>query len=380
MDLDPARFGPTGGGIRSRVCDIQATRARPNTRRARRPGLISIDSAVDRQDGTGVTATLIGIASNDKADDVSAAQHAIGSRFAGYRLNLNMAFPMPGDEELGWNSSGLWVYRNANCEDPRTRPVFGGWAGVVSGRADEWLDIAAHGIRRNFTSARPFLYSPHHEQAVHSSHQCGIGCNGTPADYRAFFRYVVEFFRNKGVGDRVRFCCVPLSGQYKNDDPSDGISVVDPGPEWVDIYGCDSYTRGLPLDKISPRDAGIDVVGQYAADRDRLAMIGEFGVHANTPQAAGYLRAALDLFKSQGNWFAVLTDTASMGSQLIPVWRDAANDPAFRFAAGVPTFDANRGRVTEDGYRIGPRTDSPEVIAAWLSDGGYDAIGGTSAL
>ncbi len=327
-----------------------------------------------------MTATLIGMASNEKPDDVSAAQHAIGERFAGYRLNLNMAFSLPGQDELAWNAGGLWVYRNANCEDPRTRPVFGGWAGVAAGNADAWLDNAAHGIRRNFTSERPLLYSLHHEQAVHSSHQCGIGCNGTPADYKSFFRYVVEYMRNKGVGDRVRFCCVPIAGQYKNDDPSNGISVVDPGPEWVDIYGCDSYTHGTPLDKVSPQDAGIDVVGQYAADRGRLAMVGEFGVQANTLEAAGYLGAALDLFKSQGNWFAVFTDAASMGSQLIPVWRNAASDPAFVFASGLPTFAANRNHVTEDGHKIGPRTDSPELIAAWLSDGGYDAVGGTSAL
>jgi hypothetical protein len=319
------------------------------------------------------------MSSNANADDVSTAQQAIGARFAGYRLNLNMAASMPGDDELAWNAGGLWVYRNANCEDSRNRPVFGGWAGVAAGRADAWLEHAALGIRRNFTSERPFMYSLHHEQAVHSSHQCGIGCNGTPADYKDFFRYIVEFFRNRGVGDRVRFCCVPLAGQYKNDDPSNGISVVDPGPEWVDIYGCDSYNRGMPLDKVSPKDAGIDVVGQYAADRGRLAMIGEFGVQANTPEAAGYLNAALELFKSQGNWFAVFTDAASMGSQLIPVWRGAANDSAFTFASGTQTFDATRNHVTKDGRRIGPRTDSPEVIATWLSDGGYAAVEGTSS-
>ena len=326
-----------------------------------------------------MTVTLIGMSSNTNADDVSAAQHAIGARFGGYRLNLNMAASMPGDDELAWNAGGLWVYRNANCEDFRNRPVFGGWAGVAAGRADAWLEHAALGIRRNFTSKRPFLYSLHHEQAVHSSHQCGIGCNGTPADYKDFFRYIVEFFRNRGVGDRVRFCCVPLAGQYKNDDPSNGISVVDPGPEWVDIYGCDSYNRGMPLDKVSPKDAGIDVVGQYAADRGRLAMIGEFGIQANTPEAADYLNAALELFKSQGNWCAVFTDAASMGSQLIPVWRGAANDSAFTFASGTQTFDATRNHVTKDGRRIGPRTDSPEVIATWLSDGGYAAVEGTSS-
>ena len=327
-----------------------------------------------------MTATLIGMASNEKVDDVSAAQHAIGRRFAGYRLNLNMSSPMPGDDELAWNASGLWVYRNANCEDPRTRPVFGGWAGVAAGQADEWLANAAHGIRRHFTSERPYVYSLHHEQAVYSSHQCGIGCNGTPVDYQNFFRYIVEFFRNKGVADLMRFCCVPTAGQYKNDDPSDGISAVDPGSEWVDIYGCDSYTRGTPLDKVSPQDAGINVVGQYAADRGKLAMIGEFGVQANTSEAAGYLNAALDLFKTQGNWFAVFTNAASMGSALIPVWRDAASDPAFAFASGMPAFASDRNHVTEDGRRIGPRTHSPEVIATWLSDGGYDAVEGTNAL
>ena len=329
------------------------------------------------------TATLIGIASNDSFDVVSAAQRTIGKRFAGYRLNENMSSPLPDAIELEWNASGLWVYRNANCEDSGTQPVFGGWAGVAAGQADAWLGHAAHVINRHFTPERPYLYSPHHEQAAANAQQCGIGCNGTAAEYQSFFRYVVEFFRNEGVADRMRFCCVPVVGQYANDDPNDGISAMDPGSDWVDIYGCDSYTRGTPLSKPSPQVAGIDLVGNYAADRGKLAMIGEFGVQANTPEAADYLSAALELFKSQGNWFAVFTDAASMGSELLPTWRDAARDPAFAFAGPAPAFSADRTRVTVDGHRIGPRAGSgseAKAIATWLSGGGYDAIESASRV
>jgi hypothetical protein len=326
---------------------------------------------------------LIGIASNDPVDVVSAAQRAIGKRFAGYRFNENMSSSMPDDIELAWNESGLWVYRNANCEDRATQPVFGGWAGVAAGQADAWLVHAARVIRRHFTPERPYLYSPHHEQAAANAHQCGIGCNGTAAEYQAFFRYVVEFFRNEGVADRMRFCCVPVVGQYANDDPTDGISAIDPGSGWVDIYGCDSYTSGTPLSKPSPQAAGIDQVGNYAADRGKHAMIGEFGVQANTQEAADYLAAALELFKSQGNWFAVFTDTASLGSELLPTWRDAARDPAFAFADPVPTFSAERTHVTQDGRRVGPRAGSEseaKAIATWLSAGGYEAIEAASQL
>jgi len=324
-----------------------------------------------------MAATLIGIASNDPPEAVSAAQQAIGRRFAGYRLNDNMASPLPGERELAWNESGLWVYRNANCEDDASTPQFGGWEGVVEGHADGWLRRAAHGIRRNFTPERPFLYSPHHEQSANNAHQCGIGCNGSADDYKAFFRYVVEFFRNEGVADRMRFCFVPVVRQYIDDNAIDGVSAVDPGSEWVDIYGCDSYTRGSLLSKPSPQSAGIDVVGRYAADRGKLSMLGEFGVQANTSEAADYLQSALDLFRSQGNWFAVFTDVASMGSILIPVWRRAVHDPAFSFAKPTPVFAANRTHVTADGYEIGPVADSrgdAAAIASWLSDGGYRAI------
>jgi hypothetical protein len=289
--------------------------------------------------------TIIGVASNDLSSDITAAEAAIGKQFGGYRQNSAMSAVVPNGTDIGFNNQGLWDYRNSNNETPSpASPLFGGWAGVVAGNADSYLASCASAIAANYTPSFPILWSPHHEQNVANAQQCGITCNGSAADYVAFFRYIVTYMRTAGVADRIKFCCVPNIKQYRINDTTDGIQVVDPGASYVDIYGCDIYT----MDVDNATVAGLNLVGQYALDRGKPAIIGEFGIHVNSSLGATNLQSALDLFVSQGNWFAVMTDTATMGSLLIPVWQGAVADPAhFAFKGEVTSFPGTASSSTE---------------------------------
>ena len=149
--------------------------------------------------------------------------------------------------------------------------------------------------------------------------QCGVGCNGTAADYRAAFIHIVNFYRDAGVADRMRFVLTGIMGQYTNDDATTGISAMDPGPAYVDIYGVDSYTRANPDGTLTKPHPLLNVVSAYAASKGRPYLIGEWGVAA-TAAGAQYWREAVAQIESQGAFgpgscFAILTDVASFSNQ-----------------------------------------------------------------
>ena len=276
----------------------------------------------------------IGIASNDLASELAAAEAAIGARFVGIRRNASSAYPLFLDS--GVVSAGDVVYRNINIENGN-RPMFGGWAGVAAGNADAyiragyraWLDS---GILS--PTGPKLILSIHHEQKVSSASQCGVGCNGTAADYVAMFRRWVDIADQMGVRDMILFAFVPSVKQYAEaNDPTWGVNVMDPGARYVDVYGADAYVYadGASLTYPTPQSQGIDLVGRYAADRGRLALLGEFSVRADTPAGAAYLGECLRIWKAQDNWLAIFTDTANMTPMLLPVWRSTVNDPAFAF-------------------------------------------------
>lgn len=269
---------------------------------------------------TAPPSTIVGIASNDPGSEVAAVEAALGRRFAAIRYNANVTKPLPDGSDLDWNARGLYVYRNANNETSASppQPMFGGWAGVAAGEADAYLDAAIPVIRASFTPKRPFLFSFHHEQRVRSSSQCGIGCNGSAADYRAAFRHVADHFAESRVSGILKMCCVPGIGQFKRDDSTSGASVIDPGPDVVDLYGCDAYATAGGGGTLSLPSPLLDLVSAFAAARGKPYIVGEWGV-ATTPSGADYWREAAAQIISQpaegpGSCYAILTDTASFRS------------------------------------------------------------------
>ena len=181
----------------------------------------------------------------------------------------------------------MWVYRNANNEDVN-QPINGGWAGIAAGKADAYLAAAVPLIAANFTTEHPYLFSFNHEQAMSGNTQCGVGCNGTAADYRAAFIHIVDFFRNAGVADRMRFVLTGILGQYTNDNTTTGISAMDPGPAYVDIYGVDSYTRANSDGTLTKPHPELNVVSAYAASKGRPYLVGEWGVASTAAGARSW--------------------------------------------------------------------------------------------
>ena len=262
--------------------------------------------------------TIVGMASNESGVAVVGIEQALGVRFLGVRTNLSVAYPLPASGDMVDQAAGLWVYRNANNENVN-QPLNGGWAGIAAGQADAYLATAVPLIAANFTADHPLLFSFHHEQQAANTNQCGIGCNGTAADYRAAFIHIVNFFRSAGVADRMRFVLTATVVQYTNDNPITGISAVDPGPSYVDIYGVDSYTRARSDGTLTKPHPLLNVVSAYAASKGKPYMVGEWGVAANDA-GAQYWREAVAQIESEGrsgpgSCFALLTDAASFGNQ-----------------------------------------------------------------
>ena len=275
------------------------------------------------------------MASNEDSGVVASIEQALGVRFLGVRRNASLAYAVPLSADLAEQAAGRVVYRNANNESVN-QPINGGWAGVAAGSADQRLAAAVPLIAANFSAERPYLFSFHHEQDMVGTTQCGIGCNGTGDDYKAAFIHIVSYFRAAGVADRMRFVLTGTLGQYLNNDPLTGISAVDPGPAFVDIYGVDSYTRAGAGGTLSKPHPLLNVVSAYAKSRGRPYLVGEWGVASEVAAGADYWREAVAQIKSQGlfgpgSCYALLTDAASFGS--------AANIQAVRATmVGDPQF------------------------------------------
>ena len=275
------------------------------------------------------------MASNENPGAVASIEQALGARFLGVRQNASIAYAMPLGSDLTAQSAGRVVYRNMNNEDVN-KPLYGGWAGIAAGRADQVLASAVPLIAANFTPERPYLFSFHHEQSAVTSSQCGIGCNGSASDYRAAFIHIVTYFRNAGVADRMRFVLTATMVQYTNDNSVTGISAVDPGPAFVDIYGVDSYTRAGAGGTLSKPHPLLNVVSAYAKSKGRPYLVGEWGVASEVAAGAAYWREAVAQIKSQGltgpgSCYALLTDAASFESSAnIQAVKDTmVGDPQF---------------------------------------------------
>lgn len=63
---------------------------------------------------------------------------------------------------------------------------------------------------------------------------------GTPAEFIAAWRYVVNFFRSRGVTN-LKFVFDPDASDYSDNTP---IPIIWPGADYVDVLGIDGYNWG----------------------------------------------------------------------------------------------------------------------------------------
>ena len=106
----------------------------------------------------------------------------------------------------------------------------GSWSRVSSGAEDAWIAARADAFR---AFGSPVYLSFHHEP------ENDVGSYGTPAEFAAAFRHVVDIFRSRGVTN-VAFVWTMMSWSFdsRSGEPLDEFY---PGDAYVDFVGTDGY-------------------------------------------------------------------------------------------------------------------------------------------
>ena len=178
-----------------------------------------------------------------------ALEAQIGRMFGGVRYNhalMNSVPANPGDKSF--DAGRTVFYHNAQSENLDGTPIL--WADIASGKYDWKLAQIVQAFRSDprWTHATPYLFSFHHEQDVAS----GFGTFGTPADYKAAFRHVFDYFQTSGIlwrnGGQVELVWdvtrnsinSGTAQQYDPDLGGDGVTVVG---DYYDVFGVDLYDK-----------------------------------------------------------------------------------------------------------------------------------------
>ena len=146
------------------------------------------------------------------------------------------------------------------------------WASIASGAHDAWIRERADAVK---ALGRPIMLTYHHEPEDDRQ------LHGTPADYVAAWRHVVDVFRNRGatnavwVWDMMAYTFDPSSGQ----NPWSWY----PGDGYVDWLGADGY-NWYPCRATTWRSFKEIFADFYnwAAARGKPVMMPEFAVTEDT--------------------------------------------------------------------------------------------------
>lgn len=206
---------------------------------------------------------------------------------------------------------------------------------ILNGRYDRYLEIFAEGVKE---TGRPIIIRFAHEMNLERYHwgtPKGEYGPGSPEIYKRMFRYVVEFFREKGAGNAL-FAFSPNAESIPGPSTGTGhdwntISSYYPGDRYVDILGIDGYNWGTTQKKethgweSSWKSFGEifkPALGELRAlSREKPVVIFETASVANGGDRREWIRDALDMARSWGiagiNWFQVEKEND---------WRASAQD------------------------------------------------------
>jgi mannan endo-1,4-beta-mannosidase len=187
-----------------------------------------------------------------------------------------------------------------------------------------WLDrVAAFALSmRAGDELVPIVFRPFHEMT--GSWFWWGGSNTTPAEYRALWRFTVEYLRDvKGVNN--------LLWAYSPDvfDSREGYLHWYPGDEYVDVLGFDDYqsvrtraTRGVLVRRLR-------TVVQLAEERNKIPAFTETGVET-IPDPQWWTQTLLG---------AIRSDPVAQRIAWVLVWRNAnrEHDRVDHYYAPYPT-------------------------------------------
>jgi hypothetical protein len=243
-------------------------------------------------------------AAGDSEQDTEALETKLGRKFAGIRKNYGPDNkPTISPEILNALARGRsrFIYQNGkpNVIKPDTNTSGTFWKSGAAGHYDTifvtlWDAVTKSG---NWTTNRPFYYSPHHEQTTLSEAPGGKNA-GTPADFTAFFKHIHDLCVSRGYhiskGGCVALCLVPDANQLIK-DPKYGsgkpnatvapyqISKIDPGPQYYDLAGGDLYVKSTTGTSITTMFTALH---NWAKAVGKPFMTGETGIASNKNPAS----------------------------------------------------------------------------------------------
>jgi len=151
-----------------------------------------------------------------------------------------------------------------------------------------WLDnIAslAHQLKDDNGEPIPLIFRPFHEQT--GSWFWWGASTTSPSQYKAIYRYTVEYLRDVKDVHNILYGFSPGSG-YSGD--TERYLETYPGDEYVDIFGIDSYDNKSNAGSASWLNGLIDdlkMIVQLAEEKDKIAGLTEFGYSASGMNQTG---------------------------------------------------------------------------------------------
>jgi hypothetical protein len=203
------------------------------------------------------------------------------------------------------------------------------WSRVASGAEDSWIATRAEAFK---SFGHPVYLAVHHEPENDPSY-------GSPADYAAAWRRVVDIFRQHGVTN-VAFVWTMMGWSF---DPRSGRTATNwyPGDGYIDIIGADGYNWAPAKagSKWTMFESIFSSVNGFAEARGKPWMVVEYGVQEDPSDASrkgAWLREALATAKTWPGLIGLIyfdltkdgypwqTDSSATSMQ---AYRQMANDP-----------------------------------------------------
>ena len=167
-------------------------------------------------------------AGESRADAIVRVESQIGRRFAIDHQYYKWDSNFPGAHEAWTVGQGRIPFLNWKAQRQNGQAIT--WSRIASGAEDAAIIARADAIE---AFGVPVYLSLHHEP------EDDLATWGTPAEYAAAFRHVVDVFRAQGV-DNVAFVWTMMAWTF---DPRSGKPIEDyyPGDAHVDLIGSDGY-------------------------------------------------------------------------------------------------------------------------------------------